>query len=505
MEWFSVDRQGLGKLLERRGKEFAIAELLSNSWDQDSTQVIASLQKVDGTRNLYELRVEDDDPTGFDNMAHAYTLFAESIKKDKADKRGRFNLGEKLVLALCESAEIRSTTGGVRFDDRGRHQIREKRAKGSVFIGRLRLTAEEFLDCTHFVRTLIPPPDVVTTFNGEHLQPRQAKASFELPLETHIADAEGLLKRSVRKTLVRVYEPLAGEIPSLYEMGIPVVETNDRWHIDVGQKLPLSFERDNVPPAFLRKLRTEVLNQLYREVTAEDASTTWVKAATESPDAKPEAVKHVLTEIFGPKHVIFDPSDQEANKLAVSQGYAVIHPRSLSAGQWANVRENKLVLPAGQVTPSPKAEFQAAEQGQESDFLPISKWTPGLKNIASFSQAVAKEIGIGQISVRFSTNITANYLAAYGNKTLIYAVGKLGYRWFDDGVREEVISLLVHELAHDVSGDHLSEKYHEALHDLGAKVTMLALQKPHIFAEHGAKMGPAWARLIAAAEVLEAM
>jgi hypothetical protein len=32
-------------------------------------------------------------------------------------------------------------------------------------------------------------------------------------------------------------------------MGIPVVETGDRWHVDVAQKVPLNFDRDNLPPA----------------------------------------------------------------------------------------------------------------------------------------------------------------------------------------------------------------------------------------------------------------
>ena len=36
-----------------------------------------------------------------------------------------------------------------------------------------------------------------------------------------------------RKTQVWVYKPLPGETATLYEMGIPVVETGDRFHVDV--------------------------------------------------------------------------------------------------------------------------------------------------------------------------------------------------------------------------------------------------------------------------------
>jgi len=32
--WFEVDKQGLAKILERRGKEFALFELVQNAWDE---------------------------------------------------------------------------------------------------------------------------------------------------------------------------------------------------------------------------------------------------------------------------------------------------------------------------------------------------------------------------------------------------------------------------------------------------------------------------------------
>ena len=487
--WFDVDKAGLGKLLERRGKEFAVAELLSNSWDTEGNLVRVTLTKTGPGKA--ELIVEDNDPEGFKNLAHAWTLFAESNKKDQANKRGRFNMGEKMVLAVCDEASIISTKGGVCFDKKGRHTTKQARDKGSVFRGILRMNAEEYEQCVAFVRTLIPPQGVDTVFNGATLLGRKPKAVFDLTLETHIADAEGLLKRTMRKTTVRVYEPLADEVPSLYEMGIPVVETNDRWHIDVGQKLPLSFERDNVPPAFLRKLRAEVLNQLYTEVRGNDAATTWVRAATEAPEAKPEAVKHVLNETFGPKHVVFDPSDQEANKLAVSQGYTIIHPRSLTAGQWTHVKEHKLALPAGQVTPSPKLELQAALNSEESNFIPEARWTAAMLNVSLFSKALGERLLSKALTVQYMNNPNTGTLAAYGGSRLIFNVGRLGYKWFEQGPRPEMFDLLIHEFAHDYASDHLSGAYHDAMSDLGGRLTQLALDQPELFAKYGAKVAQA--------------
>ena len=94
---------------------------------------------------LAYLRVEDDSPDGFQELHHAYTIFAESYKKTNPEKRGRFNLGEKLVLSICESATISTTTGTVEFLADGRRTVstRRKRPQGSVFGGRLHLTREQ--------------------------------------------------------------------------------------------------------------------------------------------------------------------------------------------------------------------------------------------------------------------------------------------------------------------------------------------------------------------------
>lgn len=180
MQWFNIDKAGLAKLLDRKGKQFVLNELLSNSWDENTTKVEVSLERLPGTRYV-QLRVTDDNPHGFADLSHAFTLFAESAKKGQDDKRGRFNLGEKLVLALCEDAQIVSTRGGISFDGEGRNTLRTKTARGSVFTGRLRMTNEELQTCQDSVLLLLPPPGVETLFNGVRLASRKAVTAFEPP------------------------------------------------------------------------------------------------------------------------------------------------------------------------------------------------------------------------------------------------------------------------------------------------------------------------------------
>ncbi len=63
--------------------------------------------------------------------------------------------------------------------------------------------------------------------------------TFEAVLPTELADDQGDLRPTRRRTPVAVYDPGDEETPSLYELGIPVMETrmetSDRWHVDIRQ------------------------------------------------------------------------------------------------------------------------------------------------------------------------------------------------------------------------------------------------------------------------------
>lgn len=478
--WFEVDRGGLAKLLERRGKAFAVFELISNGWDTNATKVTVDFKPVPGQAKA-TLIIEDDDPEGFADLAHAFTVFAESEKKDKVEKRGRYNLGEKLVLALCTEAIIASTTGTIVFDEKGRRKTSAKRATGSRFQGMLKMTHAEHAEALAAIQTLIPPPGVVTTVNGVALKARDPIASFEATLPTEVADADGNLKRSKRKTTVRVYEPLPGEVPALYELGIPVVETVDRWHVDIQQKVPLNMDRDNVPPSFLREVRTLVVNELHEHLTKADANDDWVRQATSNENIDEEAMKSVMDLRFGDKKVIYDPSDPEANKLAVSKGYTLIHGSMLSGTEWSNVKKSSAALPAGQVTPSPKP---FSPDGDPLKLVHPKQYTIGMIRMVEYATGIAKKLMKKNITVQIANDITWPFNATYGDSgQLTFNLGRLGHDFFSDPIGPSQNRLLIHEFGHEYSCDHLSSEYHDALCRLGAEMTALALSDPEFFAE----------------------
>lgn len=479
--WFVVDPDGLRKSSAHRNKAFIAFELWQNAVDEDSRNINITLEPVEG-KPLVELTVEDDNPEGFRNLEHAYTMFAESSKKGDPNKRGFMNVGEKLVLAYCKQARIETTTGTVIFDVNGRRQTAKKRETGSVFWGLLQVTRDEMKDIIEGLNRLISPEGVLTTITTPDgrtkLMPRKALTEFEASLPTRIEDPEtGEMRNTVRKTTVRVYEPVVGEEPALYEKGIPVVATGDKWHVDIQQKVPLSMDRENVTPAYLKLVRTLVLNHTHLLLDRDEATSNWVRQAASSELVEPDAFKHVIDLRFGEKAVAADPSDREGENIAKGKGYTVVAGGSLNKQEWANVRRFEALKPAGQVTPSPKPFHP---DGAPLEFIPTIRW---FEDLATRLHLHVFERPIG--SVCFTDAPDWDHAGTWtpAIRQLIVNVAKLDCT--GERATERHIDFLIHEFAHHGKGgrvaEHLTDEYDHNLSRIGAKLVMLALQQPEWF------------------------
>lgn len=472
--WFEVDKVGLSKILERKGKAFVVFELLQNALDENTTRVDVTLERIAGTRSA-RLTVEDDSPEGFADLSHSFTLFAESKKKSDPTKAGRFNLGEKLTLSLMSEAEIRSTKGGFRFDETGRHAIRTKRDAGTVFTGTLKLTNEELAECAEAVRQLLPPATIAVFYNGERIPPRKPVLTATATLPTEIGDDEGRLRRTARKTTVEFHEPLPGEPAQLYELGIPVVATADRYSVNVLQKIPLNMDRDNVTPAYLAQIRALTVEHMTAQLTAEDANSTWVRDAlqTHGDELPSDTITKLADLRFGERRVAYDPSDVEANSRAVAAGYTVVHGGQLSGAEWNALKRVGAIQPAGKVLPTYKPY---SDGGDPAQFIPEDKWTPGMKQVAKAANLLARKLMKVPLMVRFEKGRFIDpWGANYGSSTLTFNYERLGKRWFDQGLAVPVLDLLLHEFSHRYEGNHLADGFADACTLLGAKLALLAV------------------------------
>lgn len=473
MKWFDVDKQGLSMLLEEKGKSFAVAELLQNAWDaDDSTEVEIEIIPMPNSP-FVELVVGDNSPNGFADLAHSFTLFAPSTKKNDPTKRGRFNLGEKLVLALCRKAMIVSTTGGYEFNDEGRTRLRRKRDAGSEFRGELRMTRAEMAECIKVIRMMQVPEGIRTTVKCDEVEfemvRREPLHSFHETLQTLQGDT---LRTTYRKTQIDVLEPAIPGEGWVYEMGIPVCKTGIRWDVDIHQRVPMNLERDQADWYFLYKIKPAVLNVMAEQLTEEDATEDWVTAALASTDCSDDAAKTVITARYGDKVVSHDPTDPEAGRTAVAKGYTLLHGGQLSKDAWATVRRSGAVASAGRLFPT--GHVKTSMHGKPA--LERHEWPEGGENVVAYIEAFAFDALDKSVVVSLHSSLPGA-LACYGNREVMLSVKDLGKAWFGrfPENREAVDELMIHELGHEYEGNHLSQEYHEALTKIAARVITATL------------------------------
>ena len=468
----AVDLAGLRLLVERRGKSFALLELLQNAWDEPGVTTVSITTEVIG-RGLVRLVVTDDSPEGFQDLSHAYTLFAPSKKKANPEQRGRFNVGEKLVIALASSFTVETTTGGVHIevDKNLRSMLRRKREIGSRISADLRMTRAELDEALATFRTVLPPAHIITTLNTELIGWRSPVGAVEATLATEIADEHGFLRPTKRFTAVDIYEPREGEVGTLYEMGIPVVETGDRYHVNVLQKVPLNSDRDNVPPSFLRDVRAIVLNAMAAKLDGEQAAGVWVNDALEDDLVNPDTVTEVMRKRFGVKRVTFDMSDPEANRSALAAGYTVIPPNSFSKLAWGNVRDAGTTLPAGRLFPSAKPFH---EDGQPLTIIDEREYTPQQRRFARAVARLHSDLVGHAITVVLAEDPEWGFHGVYGRGRIIINLATDA----PEIAHEATLQTVLHEFGH-AYGAHLTHAFDDGIAGVAARLVAKMHENPN--------------------------
>jgi hypothetical protein len=475
--WLEIDIVGLRRTLERKGKAWAIFELVQNSWDTDATQVDVTLTKPN-KNGMSTLTCRDNAPDGYRDLSEAHTLFGSSSKKADPTKRGRFNAGEKFVLVMCESAKVTSTTGQIAFLANGKRKENSEitTEAGTVFEGVLEMSEEEWLEVGRQVQLLFPP--ILTTYNGVEVRQRNPLRVFEETLPTEVANDRGVLSPRKRRTEVRVYQPLEGETPTIYERGIPVVEMDGKYHVSVEQKIPLNTERDNVTAGYLRALHTIVADQMFEFITPEDAVKPWARVAVETGKLSEEATKHIAKARFGDNAVLYDHSDIGSNKEATSKGANVVSRGAVSP------EERKVFLQAGAlVKAGDVVEFKTNPDLQEAKkTLTPDEHDDDMKTFVKLIEEVSPILINHAVTVKIidDPDVKIAGCTRWRKDSFLFEINLAHH---DIHYWTKNYELLIHELAHHKvqSNDHLCREFYDTVTNLGAKLAQLTLDQPELF------------------------
>jgi hypothetical protein len=469
---FEVDVTNMRKIHGARDKIFIIREMVQNAWDEDITRVDITLTPPDENGHS-TIRVIDDSPHGWATLAHSYTMYAESAKADDPTKRGRFNEGEKNVICLAIEASITTVSGQVLFDrEKGRWPGTKHRKHGSEFYMKFELTPKEYADICRKTLLLIPPKDIVTTFNGQEIAHRSPDLSFETRLRTPQSG-----RNDLRKTEVRLYEAYGK--PMIFEMGIPVVNlSDDKWHINILQKCPVGRDRDNLQPSFISDVRVAIFNKFWEKLSPAEASLLSVQAAAANPKSDDEAVKANLAGRFGEKYAREDHSDPGSKEEFVSQGGNVILDNDLSSEMKKRMRKLKdkdkkpFVKMTGDLTPT-NTPVDLSKVVEPEDY------NDDTRNFVAMVERIAPRLINRAVTVKVIDDEDEEIQGCFEFETGIMHVN-LAHQDVSDSAAN--FELVIHELAHNVvnSNAHLKDVFYQTEETIAGKLVVLALEEPEL-------------------------
>lgn len=472
-DWFTAHRDGLRqvqeRLVARRGFGLIGGELYQNVMDTDATVCDITIEKVQGKPRVTIECV--DDGHGFHNLSDAWTMYAPSEKKGDPTKAGRFNIGEKVVLSFAHRAEIHTTSGTVIFNEEGRKDYpRRNREQGTRFWAELRCDADRYDQIIQFLHRIIVPPRLILLVNGEEVRHRSPMGVFQHQLLTEQGDD---LRPTRRITDVKVYDLHEGESASLFELGIPVVETGDKWHVSIEQRVPLNSDRDNVTPSFLKAVRVAVFNEMHELVKEEEITDAWVNDAASDKRCDVAAATAFLKKKYGEKSVASDPLNPEADKHAVHMGFTLIPARGLTSGQRGNLKDAGVLVSSTKQFPG---VGKRPDEPYADDIQPVTDETSGMQRIREYTIGVARRVLDLPVTVSFVNSRKWKASAGYSPHSVTFNVTYLYRRWFVGAVDVKHDRLIIHELAHHRGGgDHLANKFSDELERLGALLKKAAL------------------------------
>jgi hypothetical protein len=481
MSIFEVDVTNMRKLMAARPKSFIINELIQNGWDATgTTRVDVTLTEPDANGHSI-LTVTDDAPKGWETLSHAYTMYAESSKTNDPTKRGRFNEGEKAVVCLNIEASVTTVSGQIRFQGADkRWETDEHTTMGSIFSMKFELSQADYMDICRKALLLIPPKDIATTFNGKEIRKQGATHMFDTRLRTPLNG-----RNEPRKCEVRLYE-CAGK-PWLYEMGIPIMElTDDKWSINVMQKVPLGRDRNSVPLTYVNDVRVAIVNKYYSALTKEDATRLSVQAAVAHPKSSDAAVRANVVQRFGEKFALEDQKDKGANLEFVSQGGVVIQRNDVSSEMKKRLRtledetdpSKPFVQKTGDITPTNvkiKLDKIVNPENYDAD----------TKHVVDLATRLAPRLIDRDITVNV-INDNESHIA--GCFEYIEGVMHINLAYHDTSDMEENFELIIHEFAHNTlhGNEHLKDVFYKTEEEIAGKLAVLALEEPELFSRwHG--------------------
>lgn len=462
---FEVDGSGFKGHVKKMKPHQIIQEIISNSFDEDAVKTVTC--DIEFIQETKQVRVKVvDDGNGFRDIEEIFTLYKHSYKRNKPEKRGRFNLGDKQFFAVAETGHVITGKNKVEFTETKRIIDDHEPFKGVEVIGNFKWSATVLNPTIRELYKIIVPQDKILIVNDKTIQPKKIVKIIEGVLRTEIENEDGVMEEFDRKTKIELYQKDESEQALIFEMGIPVqkLEDNVEWHVNIMQKIPLRTERDVVSEAYLKKLYGAIINQATELITEDNAGSSFVQMAM--IHAEPDTAKVVFQKALGTDKIFIESTtDGRANDCVKEMG-----GRTLPTGMFD--RDTRKHLQEISVLESATEVF--GSRGTET--LKPVEMTEGMEMTIKLTEQVAREVlgkEIHCIVVHTDNPFNADYTSA--TLTLRWNLRLLKKSFFDK-ISTEMVRIIIHELSHDaqnedcISSSHYSTAFVTALQMVGASI-----------------------------------
>lgn len=434
--WFEISDEGWRLQAGHRPVGRVLLEAVQNAFDAEASKVSITLAES-------RIVIEDDAAEGFADGRLVYTVFLTD--KTGRTKRGRFGRGLKELIGAMNGARVETVGVTVHFDDKGRHEEPNERTRGTRITLEREFTEPELDDARRSLRLCVPPNGTELIVDGASVErPQCILALGSCELET--VGIEGGVERAMRGvTEVSVYLPHRGDTPHLLEMGVPVQSWELPWHVDVGQRVPLTSGRESVPDRFALRLKGLLLeSMIHRYLDTRDLRADWVHEVIAKVPVAASVLDAYVSRAF-PKGAVLGGT-RRADDRARQLGAHVVPSESLSHGTYLAL--SRVVETADDFVRRRSHELEGEEIAPDE----IQE---------RFAQAVrwlARRVAGRVVRVRFfardpsDEGLLAD--ATCDATTRVLSFNVKGSLRFDDVLEPATLGVVLHELAHLDTPEH---------------------------------------------------
>lgn len=313
-----------------------------------------------------------DDGAGFSNESDVYTLFGSTPKRSNVGVAGRFNLGDKQVIAVSRWAKVQTNDVTVEFCDGKRTVTRHRTVQvaGTIIKALMPWSLKDLEEVREQLRGVLPPAGLAYTVDGIPVERPATRCVASVTLPT-VKLQDGVMRPATAKTSVTV---LKTTTPTLFELGIPVYDLTNLgfpWSLDVHQKVPVPPSRDMVSLAYLYRLVGSVLEQAALDgvhlLSEEERGEPFIKGALDWVRDM-AALKVIVHDLYGPNPVR-PTGNPTVDRVAVDDGANLVSGKNFTEDTRKRLNDSGIMPTASQkyadmsARPRPNIELRCPHCG----------------------------------------------------------------------------------------------------------------------------------------------